>query len=293
MLAKSSIEHIHLFHSRTSAFSDDEVFQENVIIKVVRGKKQGKVTITTASDTGFSDLQAHNYPFSEIVHEGDEQRFIHVPVAPSHSGLDGVPLADRSLDEIRLEVSTGPVVDFRLKEFLRANPDKGTAPLLYPTHFVGGNLEWPRQSKKPNAVVDNPETRKWLYPKGFYTVVRRFSSKEERRRVVAHVVDPAAFKGDTIGFENHLNVFHSGRRGIDGYVARGLAVFLNSTAVDDYFRRFSGHTQVNATDLRLLRYPELQALEKLGRWARTQENLTQELIDDQVAALNGRRKQDR
>jgi adenine-specific DNA-methyltransferase len=292
-LAKASIEHIHLFHSRTSAFHDDEVLQENVIIKLVRGRKQGKVTITTASDTGFSDLQAHEYPFSEIVHVEDEQKFIHVPVAPSHSDLDGVPLAKRSLDEIRLEVSTGPVVDFRLKEFLRENPGKGTAPLLYPAHFVNGRLEWPRQSKKPNAVMDRPETRKWLYPKGFYTIVRRFSSKEERRRIMAHVVDPAAFEGDRIGFENHLNVFHSGKRGIDGDVAHGLALFLNSAAVDDYFRRFSGHTQVNATDLRLLRYPERRELEKLGRWAQTQESLTQELIDRQVAALNGKRKQDR
>lgn len=166
-------------------------------------------------------------------------------------------------------------------------------PLLYPTHFVNGQLEWPRQSKKPNAVMDHPETRKWLYPKGFYTIVRRFSSKEERRRIVAHVVDPAAFTGDMIGFENHLNVFHSGKRGIDGDVAHGLTVFLNSTAVDDYFRRFSGHTQVNATDLRLLRYPERRELEKLGRWAQTQESLTQESIDHRVAALNGKRKQDR
>jgi adenine-specific DNA-methyltransferase len=61
-------------------------------------------------------------------------------MAPSHSGLDGVPLAERSLDEISLEVSTGPVVDFRLKEFLRENPDEGTAPLLCPTHFVNGQL---------------------------------------------------------------------------------------------------------------------------------------------------------
>jgi len=293
MLARASVEHIHLFHSRTSAFNDDEVLQENVIIKLVRGEKQGKVTITTASDTGFSDLHAHDYPFSEIVHEADEQKFIHVPVAPSHGDLDGVPLAERSLEEISLEVSTGPVVDFRLKEFLRESPDEGTVPLLYPTHFISGRLEWPRQSKKPNAVMDRPETLKWLYPMGFYTVVRRFSSKEERRRIVAHVVDPAAFEGDRIGFENHLNVFHSGKRAIDGDVAHGLAVFLNSTAVDDYFRRFSGHTQVNATDLRLLLYPKRRELEMLGRWARTQEGLTQELIDRQVVDLNGRRQQDR
>jgi len=286
-LAKASIDHIHLFHSRTSAFHDDAVLQENVIVKLVRGKKQGKVTITTASDTAFSDLQAHDYPFSEIVREEDEQKFIHVPVAPSHSGQDGVPLAKRSLEEIGIEVSTGPVVDFRLREFLRESPGQGTAPLLYPAHFVNGRLEWPRQSKKPNAIMDCAESRKWLYPKGFYTVVRRFSSKEERRRIVAHTVDPAAFQGDMIGFENHLNVFHAGKKGIDGDIAHGLAVFLNSTAVDRYFRRFSGHTQVNATDLRLLRYPERWELEKLGRWAQAQERLTQETIDREVAALNG------
>ena len=290
MLERSSVEHIHLFHSRTSAFNDDEVLQENVIIKLARGKKQGKVTITTSSDTSFADLESNEYAFAEIVHSDDEQKFIHVPTKPSHCGIGGVPLARKSLAEIGLQVSTGPVVDFRMKDFLRAQPESGAAPLLYPTHFSNGSLEWPRQSKKPNAIVNNAVTKKWLYPNGSYTVVRRFSSKEERRRVVAHVVDPGAFKATAIGFENHLNVFHSGKKGIDQNVAHGLSVFLNSTAVDDYFRRFSGHTQVNATDLRLLRYPEIKELEQLGQWSQMQGQLTQELIDAKVETVNGRRK---
>ena len=76
LLEKASMEHIHLFDSRTSAFNDDEVLQENVIIKLVRGKKQGRVTITTSGDTHFSDLQSHQYEFSEIVHDTDVQKFI-------------------------------------------------------------------------------------------------------------------------------------------------------------------------------------------------------------------------
>ena len=289
LLEKASVEHVHLFHSRTSAFTDDDVLQENVIIKLVCGKKQGRVTITTCSDPSFSDLEAHEYPFNEIVHDDDEQKFIHVPTAPTHTGIAGVPLASKSLSEIGLEVSTGPVVDFRLKEFLREQPESGSAPLLYPTHFSNGSMEWPRQSKKPNAIMNNEETKKWLYPKGSYTVVRRFSSKEERRRIVAHVVDPGAFTSNSIGFENHLNVFHSNKRGIDKDVAGGLSVFLNSTRVDDYFRRFSGHTQVNATDLRLLRYPELKDLKELGQWLQKQAHPSQELIDRQVEAVNARR----
>jgi adenine-specific DNA-methyltransferase len=290
MLNKSSIEHIHLFHSRTSTFNDDEVLQENIIVKLVRGKRQGRVTITTSSDNRFADLQPHEYQFSEIVHDADDQKFIHVPMSPGHTGISGVPLAARSLDEIGLEVSTGPVVDFRLKKFLRQQPESGAAPLLYPTHFTSGSLEWPRRSKKPNAIINNAETRKWLYPNASYTVVRRFSTKEERRRIVAHVVDPGAFETSVIGFENHLNVFHSGKKGIDKDIAHGLSVYLNSTAVDAYFRRFSGHTQVNATDLRLLRYPELKELEKLGRWVQKHDRLTQELIDQQVEAVSGRSK---
>ena len=47
-------------------------------------------------------------------------------------------------------------------------------------------------------------------------------------------------------------------------VARGLAAFLNSSVVDLFFRQFSGHTQVNATDLRSLTYPTTGQLESLG-----------------------------
>lgn len=47
--------------------------------------------------------------------------------------------------------------------------------------------------------------------------------------------------------------------------AKGLAAFLNSTLVDGYFRQFNGHTQVNATDLRNLRYPTAAELVLLGR----------------------------
>jgi adenine-specific DNA-methyltransferase len=43
--------------------------------------------------------------------------------------------------------------------------------------------------KNPNAIERNDDTEKWLYPTGCYCVVRRFSSKEERRRIVASVVE--------------------------------------------------------------------------------------------------------
>jgi hypothetical protein len=166
-------------------------------------------------------------------------------------------------------------------------PEKGTVPLLYPGHFSGQVIEWPKPgAKKPNAILRNAETEKWLYPNGYYVVVRRFSSKEEKRRVKASVVYPDAFNSSPmLGFENHLNVFHSGREGITENLAHGLAVFLNSTAVDEQFRLFSGHTQVNATDLRLLKYPSREILICLGVWAKAQGELTQQKIDQKIESL--------
>jgi adenine-specific DNA-methyltransferase len=163
-------------------------------------------------------------------------------------------------------------------------PDEGAVPLLYPIHFNGQNIHWPiPDGKKPNAIINNEKTFRWLYANGYYTVVRRFSSKEEKRRIVARVIDPDAFPGfEWIGIENHLNVFHWGKQPINQLLARGLAIFLNSTVVDNHFRRFSGHTQVNAADLRFMKYPSRESLIELGRWAKHQEKITQEAIDEHV-----------
>ena len=140
--------------------------------------------------------------------------------------------------------------------------------------------------KKPNAIQRNSDTEKWLYPTGFYCVVRRFSSKEEKRRIVASVIDPGKFdNAPLLGFENHINLFHENKRGLPQALAHGLAVFLNSTAVDEQFRRFSGHTQVNATDLKRMKYPSRDALIDLGQWAMQRRELTQTVIDDQLGTL--------
>jgi Putative restriction endonuclease len=47
--------------------------------------------------------------------------------------------------------------------------------LLYPVHFSSSGTIWPAMgTKKPNAIQRNINTEKWLYPIGFYCVVRRF-----------------------------------------------------------------------------------------------------------------------
>ncbi len=287
VLKRAAIRQMHLFASRNKAFKDDEVLQENVIITLERGTRQGNVTVTTSTDAGFADMETNRYSFDRIVFPGDPERFIHVPTSPEFSTIERSTVICCTLEDIGIKVSTGPVVDFRLKEHLRDVPGADTVPLLYPCHCKGQTTDWPnRNLNKPNAICRNAETEKWLYPNGFYCVVRRFSSKEEQRRIVASVVKPDSFpNAEALGFENHLNVFHEEKHGLTEALAYGLAAFLNAPAIDKNFRRFNGHTQVNATDLRLIKYPNRESLITLGEWA-LRHDLTQVLIDERLERLD-------
>jgi adenine-specific DNA-methyltransferase len=219
----------------------------------------------------FSDLQVREVPFQEMVAPDDSEAFIHlIEEDDGRRAMEYMSRLSTTLAELGMEVSTGRVVDFRARESLRKAPEPETAPLIYPCHFEGGFVRWPLpEAKKPNAIVSSDRTQDLLVPAGYYVLTKRFTAKEERRRVVAAVYDPTRIDAPWVGFENHLNYFHSKGRGLSPDLARGLAVFLNSSMLDRYFRLFSGHTQVNATDLRKMRYPSREQMLRLGREMRT------------------------
>ena len=271
------LRHIHVFEKRNHAFRDDDVLQENIILHAVKGGPASEITITTSLGAAFEvdpadgvcgaeDFTSRTVPHESVVRDGDPDRFVHIAADGIEQGIvDRMAHFTSTLSDIGVEVSTGPVVDFRLKDDLRAEPEDGAVPLLYAAHFQGGTLSWPKTMRKPNAIRLSDKSRKWLWPnKGSYVVTRRFTSKEERRRIVASVY-ASDLPGDVVGFENHLNVFHAGREGLSRDLAAGLGLFLNCSLVDRYFRQFNGHTQVNATDLRSLGYPDRATLERLGR----------------------------
>jgi adenine-specific DNA-methyltransferase len=267
LLNTLELQTIHVFDSRQLAFKDDDVLQENVVFHGIKGR-QTKNNITISSSTGPQDELpvVRSVAYAEVVRPRDPECFIHI--VPDELGASIAEQFERlhwTLPELDIAASTGRVVDFRAKELLRNSPDAQSAPLIYPVNFNEGLIEWPRQgTRKPQALALSPTCEELLVPAGNYVLVKRFSSKEETRRVVAAMYDPSRIQGAKIGFENHLNYFHRDGGGLPAGLAKGLTAFLNSTLVDLYFRQFSGHTQVNAADLRKLRYPTRSQLEALA-----------------------------
>jgi adenine-specific DNA-methyltransferase len=266
LLSELSLRRLHVFESRHEVFRDDAVLQENVIIHGVRSPGQPRTVLLSTSSGPGDPVVERSVRIGDVVHEGDPDQFIRlVPDGEGDAIAELMASLPCTLADLDLTVSTGRVVDFRARAHLRAEPGRGTVPLVYPGHFDQREVRWPRENlKKPNAIAANDETEDLLVPNGNYVLVRRFSAKEERRRVVAAICRASALPGPTVGFENHLNYFHSDGRGLGLRLATGLTAYLNSSFVDAYFRQFSGHTQVNAADLRSIRYPSADSLRQLG-----------------------------
>lgn len=267
LLKETSVGRIHIFRSRTSAFKHDKVLQENVILHTVKNTRQSpSIRVSQSSGRADDAVDSRNFPASEIVSPTDAEAFIHIPTSEQHLLARGqVSRLEASLEQLELTVSTGRVVDFRAREHIRQQAEAGTCPLVYPCHFNGLFVTWPAvRGRKPNAIRDADETRSLVIPAGVYVLTKRFTSKEERRRVVACIYDPSRIEASRVGFENHLNYVHADGKGLDMLLAKGLWAYLNSSALDQYFRQFNGHTQVNATDLRNVRFPTARQLRAIG-----------------------------
>ncbi len=273
-----ALERVHVFESRSDAFKEDEVLQENIIVHATRGVRKPDRVVLSVSAASTDRARIRRVPYHQAVNPGDPNRFIHLVVDDNgERAAECMSRLPATLADIGFSVSTGRVVDFRAKSHLRPQPQRGTAPLIYPVHFHKGRIKWPNgQTRKPNAIIVDRHTEDLLVPPGAYVLVRRFSAKEERRRIVAAVYDADCVSGGPVGFENHLNYFHCGGRGLPKDFAKGLCIFLNSTVVDTFFRQFSGHTQVNALDLQSLRYPSQEQLRAMAA-------KTPRLTDDQDA----------
>jgi adenine-specific DNA-methyltransferase len=265
-LENMELKKIHVFESRSAAFAEDEVLQENIIFHALKSQNESDILeITSSSEIALDEIsESRCVPYNEVIAADDYEQFIHIITNPLKDFLRvQMNRMPSTLDEIGLEVSTGPVVDFRLKSALRCCLNDQNVPLLYPESIKVGKVAFPPSNpRKPIAIEQNQETEKWLIDSGWYVLIKRFSAKEEKRRIVAAVCPPV----DTtlLGIENHLNYYHAKGRGMAPNLAKGLAAFLNSTLFDSHFRQFSGHTQVNATDLRRIKYPCKDDLIQLG-----------------------------
>jgi len=265
-LRKVRITRIHIFESRKDIFDKDGVLQENVIIKASKNGREGIVTITTSKDKDLNVLGKIEVDYSNIISRKNSESFIRIPT--SELDVRILHIIDEwpwTLGKLGMEISTGPVVDFRAKEHLRQDLTKGSVPLLWMHNMQSMRVVWPsKKNKKPAAIASTEKTSPLLLPVKNYVLLKRFTSKEQRRRLDSAVLKQSEFPHESVGIENHVNYIHKPNGSLSVGEAFGIAALLNTGLIDNYFRSLNGHTQVNATEIRNVPLPDLSVIKKIG-----------------------------
>lgn len=287
LLKDSKFKDVHLYESRQSLFRDDQVLQENIVYHIVKYNmnSKDKVNIYYSYNENLKNNKKYQIEYSEFIHPDDATQVIRV--LKNQRDKEITELMSKfhtTLDELGINVSTGPFVDFREKDELKTASFKDNSiPYLFPEHFDNENfnINWPKNPlKKFNYIVVVKENLSKARPMGTYVIVKRITSKEEQRRIVASIINEDSFSNrnfEFVAFDNKINYFHVNKERLSDNIAWGLCLYLNSTLVDYYFRLYSGHTQVNVSDLKNLKYPSISELEYIGENAR--EGISRETID--------------
>ena len=262
------IQHIHIFESRDEAFRQDEVLQENLVITFTSRNVDSRSDCITISSSDSLDLLSSDIKPRHIT----EEKFV------SPLGLFRLPTTD--LDEMildivdswsdtlhseEMEISTGPVVAFRAKQYLQNKPSQpASVPLLWMQHINPQQVEWPLNGTFRKTQYISDDEPSILVNNVNYVLLRRFSAKEEARRLIAAPYLADEYDFDKIGLENHLNYIYGKKRKLTNQEVIGLSALLNSGLIDRYFRISNGNTQVNATELRALPIPTLSVIRVIG-----------------------------
>lgn len=282
-----NLSFVHLFKSRSKTFDRDKVLQETLILKGCKIPSD-KVIISTSE--GLKDLKKSiekEYDVSEIIDLKSKAKILHLPTTEFE---EHVMLLFKSwnnnLIDFGIQISTGPVVSFRSREFLFDTYQNTTiflAPLYWLHNVTKMNIDWPVFVSNKSQYINMTEvSKKILLPNKNYIFLRRFSSKDDKSRLIAAPYLRNTNRTELIGIENKLNYIRKLNGELQENEVVGISALLNSEIFDTYFRTFNGNVNVSATEIRLMSFPPIETIRELGDYLITNNDYSQDTINQTV-----------
>jgi len=267
------INWIHLFASRKDTFKRDSVLQETIIIQSEkRNKVDSNEFIKVTSSNGSNDLKdisERKYMSFDLIDLNSEEKILHVPISNEEDEIFKIFRQwPNRLKNFNIQISTGPVVSFRAKCHLHEKSISNVnsfAPLIWLHNVSKFKVNWPdpKPGKGQYINIDHSSV-KLLIPNKNYVLLRRFSSKDDKSRLIAAPLFKEEYISEYLGIENKVNYIYR----INGELSKpeviGITALLNSTLFDKYFRIFNGNVNVSATELRVMPFPPLEKIIVLG-----------------------------
>jgi len=274
---------LHSFESRNETF-ENKVLQETIISKYVKSSDSRDIIISHSYNANFNTSSELWAKKEALIQSDDREKIIHIPSnVQDLEILEIVRNWKHRFMNLGYKISTGPVVKFRATEYIDMHPEfdgEKRIPLLWMNHFENYHIVFPKLDlDKPQVLRVSSDSFNLVLDNQNYVLVKRFSSKEQKRRVYAAIYLAEQFDIKYVTFENHLNYVWKPGGELTKTEAFGIMTLLNSTLIDRYFRIVNGNTQVNAGEINHMPFPQREKVEAVGRRAQRAEELNQQRID--------------
>ena len=292
LLTESSLDIIHIFNHRDKVFKTENtsVLQENIICRFIKGKKNKLIAVRTSDcDSEITSSSEQKYPVDLIIDRTNDQKIIRIP-SSSYEGniLKQAETLKTTFDRAGYFISTGPIVEHRTRDYIKyGSRNKNTVPLYRPHNITSLKVTWSGKHKKDVSFTLKRDHDKHTINNATYVLLKRFSSKDEKRRLVAGVYFDNFHKCEVIGFGNKVNYIGRKSGKFTKAEAFGIAALFNSSFMDKYFRCISGNTQVNATEIRIMKFPTREQVKEIGKLAQKLKNVETSKIDSIVNPILG------
>ncbi|HSH65399.1 MAG TPA: N-6 DNA methylase [Bacteroidia bacterium] len=274
LLDEVKLDKVHLFVSRKDTFNRDSVLQETVIISASKIKKpQRDYTVEIGTSFGLRDIDTptcKQYHITQLVDFSSNEKILHFPTNDNEEAIIYLFKSWKgSLAEYGIKVSTGPVVAFRSWDYIKDQYQNGKvflAPLFWLHNVEKMRLTWPvPKPQKGQYILISDASRSLLIPNKDYILLRRFSTKDDKSRLIAAPYFKAFQKAEYIGVENKVNYIYRPGGELETTEVVGLCAVLNSELFDTYFGIFNGNVNVSATELREMAFPPLESIKRIGK----------------------------
>ena len=272
LLTESALSLIHIFKHRDKVFKNDDsvVLQENIICYFVKGSNANTITVRSSDcDASINHADEKQYLVHLIVDPSNNQRLIRIPESACAADiLQQAETFTTTFEGAGYFISTGRVVEHRARQYItKETSAENTVPLYRPHNVTPLTSTWIGNHRKDVSFMLNENHDKHTMKNGTYVLLKRFSSKDEKRRLVASVHLANMHYCESIGFGNKTNYIGILGDELSIIEAYGLATVFNSSFMDKYFRCISGNTQVNATEIRVMKFPSRDQVKEIGEQA--------------------------
>lgn len=275
LFSLANLQDVYVFTQRNDVFGNESVLQETVILHGTKSKQESTLCLHAGSGGDFNDSWSVVLPFDRLL-VNDDNSYILLPTNDQElNAVRCVARFTKTLSQQGYILKTGPVVEFRNRQYLSYCAGGDTIPLLRPGHIRNGSVSFPTiDNRKPQYLMETA-------PKGVLTknqnmiLFKRFTSKEEKRRLQVAIYHRSIFeKYEYIAIENHVTyLVRKDRNELTDKELIWLYSIFSSDVYDNYYRALNGSTQVNSSEINNMPVPNTEDFEGMRLEMRNQSHV--------------------